>query len=43
MNLKNLIGDGVADDTDAIQQLLDTGAPYVADTAAELTEYLLSL
>ena len=29
MNLKNLIGDGVADDTDAIQQLLDTGAPLV--------------
>ncbi|MBQ2469857.1 MAG: HAD hydrolase-like protein [Ruminococcus sp.] len=25
------------------KELLDTGAPYVADTAAELTEYLLSL
>ena len=29
MNTKNLVGDGVADDTDAIQQLLDTGAPLV--------------
>ena len=25
------------------KELLDTGAPFVADTAAELTEYLLSL